>query len=90
MGRPPRRSGVCGARHAIHNAPPGLALWNRGVGQGIDERSRTCAGCHSPGNAMNARVPPRAEAHLVNYPGRGLVSRLFTVTRGVGVGARAD
>jgi predicted CXXCH cytochrome family protein len=74
-------SGVCGSCHATHNAPPGLALWNRGFGEGLDERTRACTGCHKPGNDMGARVPPRSEAHLVNYPGRGLVRRLFTVTR---------
>jgi predicted CXXCH cytochrome family protein len=74
-------SGVCGACHAVHHAPGGLALRNRGYGEGLDERSRLCAGCHRPGSAEGARVPQRAEAHLVNYPGRGLVSRLIKPTR---------
>ena len=76
-------SGVCGACHAVHRAPAGLALWNRGYGEGRDQRSRACAGCHRPDNDQKAHVPPRNEAHLVNYPGRGLVSRLFTPARAV-------
>ena len=35
---------------------------------------------------MGARVPPRAEAHQVNFPGRGLVSRRFTIARTVAAG----
>jgi len=86
-GRNTEASGVCGSCHAVHNAPPGMALWNRGWGAGRDERSRACTGCHSPGNDQGARVPPRAEAHLVNFPGKGLLSRLFTIGRSTGVGA---
>jgi predicted CXXCH cytochrome family protein len=74
-------TGVCGSCHAIHHAPPGLALWNRGFGEGWDERSRACTGCHAPGNGLGARVPPRADPHFVNFPGKGLVRRRFTVAR---------
>ena len=74
-------SGVCGACHAMHRGQVARALWNRGFGEGRDEASRACTGCHRAGNDLGARVPPRAEAHLVNFPGRGLESRLFTVTR---------
>jgi predicted CXXCH cytochrome family protein len=74
-------SGVCGACHAMHRGQPAKALWNRGFGQGRDEASRACGECHRAGNDLGARVPPRLEAHLVNFPGRGLVSRLFTATR---------
>jgi predicted CXXCH cytochrome family protein len=76
-------SGVCGSCHAVHRAPGGLALRNRGYGEGRDERSRLCTGCHRAGNDQGAHVPPRAEAHLVNYPGRGLVSRRLTPTRAI-------
>jgi predicted CXXCH cytochrome family protein len=74
-------SGVCGACHAVHRAPGGLALWNRGSGEGRDERTRICTGCHRPDNDQGARVPPRPEPHLVHYPGRGLVSRPFNPAR---------
>ena len=74
-------SGVCGACHAMHRAPATRALWNRGFGEGRDESSRVCTSCHRAGNDLGAHVPPRAEAHLVNFPGRGLESRLFTVAR---------
>jgi hypothetical protein len=80
-------SGVCGACHAMHRAPAGRALWNRGAGgEGRDEGSRICTGCHRPGNALGAKVPSRVEAHLVDFPGRGPVSRLFTITRTAGGG----
>jgi hypothetical protein len=39
------------------------------------------------GNDQGARVPPRAEPHLVNFPGRGLVSRLFRLTRTASAGS---
>ena len=48
--------------------------------------SRACTACHRAGNDQGARVPPRAEAHLVNFPGRGLVNRLFTPGRAVAAG----
>jgi hypothetical protein len=79
-------SGVCGACHTMHGETVSRALWNRDLGEGRDEAGRACAGCHRAGNAQGARVPPRAEAHLVNFPGRGLVSRLFTITRTVAEG----
>ncbi len=74
-------SGVCGVCHAIHRAPAGLALFSRRLGEGKDNHSRACTACHRPGNDQGARVPPRVEPHLVNYPGRGLVSRRFRPTR---------
>ena len=74
-------SGVCGACHAMHRAPAAWALWNRDFGEGRDEGSRACTGCHRAGNGLGARVPPRLEAHLVNFPGRGLESRVFTIAR---------
>jgi predicted CXXCH cytochrome family protein len=79
-------SGVCGACHAVHRAPEAALLWNRERGEGRDPASRACTGCHRAGNDQGARVPPRAEAHLVNFPGRGMVSRLFTITRTVAEG----
>jgi predicted CXXCH cytochrome family protein len=85
-GQDAETSGVCGACHAMHRAPEARALWNRGYGEGRDEGSRACTGCHRAGNDQGAHVPARAEAHLVNFPGRGLVSRLFTVTRTVAAG----
>ena len=86
-GRNAETSGVCGACHAMHRAPEARALWNRGFGEGRDEGSRACTSCHRAGNDQGAHVPPRAEAHLVNFPGRGLVSRLFTITRTVAAGS---
>jgi predicted CXXCH cytochrome family protein len=80
-GRTAEASGVCGVCHAMHRAPQARALWSRDFGAGRDESSRACTSCHRAGNALGAHVPPRAEAHLVNYPGRGLQSRLFTATR---------
>jgi predicted CXXCH cytochrome family protein len=80
-------SGVCGACHALHRAPAARPLWNRGLGEGRDEGSRICSGCHRVGNDQGARVPPRAEPHLVNFPGRGLVSRLFRLTRTASAGS---
>lgn len=88
-GRSAETSGVCGACHAMHRAPEALALWNRGFGEGRDEGSRACASCHRAGNDQGAHVPPRAEAHLVNFPGRGLVSRRFTITRSIAAGPAA-
>jgi len=85
-GRNAETSGVCGACHAMHRASEARSLWNRGFGEGRDEGSRICTSCHRPGNDQGAHVPPRVEAHLVNYPGRGLVSRQFTITRSVGTG----
>lgn len=85
-GQSAETSGVCGACHAMHGAPNSWAIWNRNLGEGRDNASRACTGCHRPGNDQGARVPPRTEAHLVNYPGRGLVSRLFTITRAVAEG----
>ena len=85
-GRNAEASGVCGACHAMHRAPAARVLWNRGFGEGRDEGSRACTSCHRPGNDVGAHVPPRGEAHLVNFPGRGLVSRLFTVVRNVAAG----
>jgi len=79
-------SGVCGACHAMHRAPEARALWNRGFGEGRDDASRACTSCHRDGNDQGAHVPPRAEVHLMNYPGRGLVSRIFTITREVSSG----
>ena len=80
-------SGVCGACHAMHNAPEAQALWNRSFGEGRDNGSRACSSCHRVGNDLGAHVPPRAEAHLVNFPGRGLVGRLFTISRTVAGGS---
>jgi len=74
-------SGVCGVCHAMHRAPEARALWNRDFGEGRDEGSRACTSCHRAGNDQGAHVPPRAEAHLLNYPGRGLTSRQFTLAR---------
>ncbi len=79
-------SGVCGVCHAMHRAPNARALWNRGFGAGHDVGSRACTDCHRAGNALGARLPPRAEPHLVNFPGRGLVNRLFTITRTAAAG----
>lgn len=79
----PEGSGVCGVCHAVHHAAGPIALWNRTLGEGKDVKSRICRSCHRPGDATGARVPPRMETHLVNYPGRGLVNRLFTITRTV-------
>lgn len=79
-------SGVCGACHAMHRAQVTRALWNRSFGEGRDEGSRACTSCHRAGNDQGAHVPPRVEAHLANYPGRGLESRIFTVTREVTAG----
>ncbi|HWR97071.1 MAG TPA: cytochrome c3 family protein, partial [Candidatus Methanoperedens sp.] len=81
-------SGVCGACHAVHRAPGKLALWNRRYGEGWDERSRICLGCHRPDNDQGARVLPRTETHQVNYPGRGQVNRLFTPARGGAAGKK--
>ncbi len=85
-GRNAEASGVCGACHAVHRATEARALWNRDFGEGRDEGSRACTGCHRAGNDLEARVPPRADAHLTDVPGRGLVSRLFTVARTGNVG----
>jgi len=85
-GQTTEMSGVCGACHAMHRAPEARALWNRGFGEGRDEASRACTSCHRAGNDQGAHVPPRAEAHLVNFPGRGLVSRLLTSTRNYAAG----
>lgn len=82
-------SGVCGACHAVHDAPSAFALWDRRYGSGWDERSRICTGCHQPNNEQGAHVPPRTDVHLVNYPGRGMVNRLFTPTRSV-TGGKKD
>lgn len=79
-------SGVCGACHGMHRATEARVLWNRAFGEGRDEASRACTGCHKVGNDQGAHVPPRAEAHLVNFPGRGLLSRLFTMARTVSDG----
>jgi predicted CXXCH cytochrome family protein len=80
-GQTAETSGVCGACHAVHRSKGAFALWNRDLGDGPDAKSRACRSCHRPGDETGARVPPRAEAHLVSYPGRGLTSRIFTVTR---------
>jgi predicted CXXCH cytochrome family protein len=80
-GQDAETSGVCGVCHAMHRAPEAWSLWNRGFGAGRDESSRACTGCHLAGNDQGAHVPPRPEPHLLNYPGRGLVDRLFTITR---------
>jgi hypothetical protein len=79
-------SGVCGACHAMHRAPEARALWSRGFGEGRDEGSRACTSCHRAGNDQGAHVPPRAEAHMVNFPGRGLVPRRLTSTRNFAAG----
>jgi hypothetical protein len=88
-GENPEDSGVCGVCHAVHRASGRLALWNRHYGEGWDERSRICTGCHRVGNDQGARVPPRTQTHLVNYPGRGLVNRLFTPARAVKPGQKS-
>lgn len=71
-------SGVCGSCHRVHRAPHQLALWNRTLGAGEDPQSRYCRSCHDEGGLEEATVPSRPEAHLVAYPGKGMVSRLFT------------
>jgi predicted CXXCH cytochrome family protein len=83
-GESPEGSGVCGACHAVHGAEGPIVLWNRPLGEGKDLQSRMCRGCHRPGDASGARVPPRVTTHLVNYPGRGLVDRVFSLARTVG------
>lgn len=85
-GRNAETSGVCGVCHAMHRVTEVRALWNRGFGEGLDESSRACTSCHRAGNDQGAHVPPRVEAHLTNYPGRGLESRIFTITREVSAG----
>jgi predicted CXXCH cytochrome family protein len=71
-------SGVCGACHSVHGARHQPYLWNREEGSGEDPQSRYCRGCHDEGAMDEAKVPARLEAHLVSYPGKGMISRLFT------------
>lgn len=80
-GENPDASGVCGTCHAMHGGRGGRTLWNRESGEGRDQASRACTSCHRVGNDLGARVPPRAEAHLVHMPGSGPVSRVFTMGR---------
>ncbi len=76
-----RRSGVCGACHKVHQAPNTFVLWNRPLGEGEDLPSRACRSCHSEGRTAAEKVPPRLSAHLVRYPGRGMVKRTFLSRR---------
>ncbi len=71
-------SGVCGSCHRVHNAPSLPGLWNRGLGEGRDPQSTYCRSCHGEGGLKEATAPRRLEAHLVHYPGQGMVSRVFT------------
>jgi predicted CXXCH cytochrome family protein len=71
-------SGVCGACHSVHGAGHQPFLWNREAGAGEDPQSRYCRGCHDEGAMEEAKAPERFEAHLVSYPGKGMISRLFT------------
>jgi predicted CXXCH cytochrome family protein len=70
-------SGVCGSCHSVHNARHLPFLWSRETGPGEDPQSRYCRGCHEEEGIDEATVPPRIEAHLVSYPGKGMVSRPF-------------
>jgi len=71
-------SGVCGSCHRVHGATYTPGLWNRALGAGEDPQSRYCRSCHDDGGLEEATVPPRFEVHLVSYPGKGMVSRIFT------------
>jgi cytochrome c2 len=62
----------------MHGAPQQAALWNRKEGRGEDPQSRYCRSCHDAGGEETGKVPPRLENHLVYYPGKGMVSRMFT------------
>jgi predicted CXXCH cytochrome family protein len=71
-------SGVCGSCHGVHGARHMPFLWNRETGPGEDPQSRYCRSCHGEEGIEEAATPPRSEAHLVSYPGKGLVSRPVT------------